>query len=603
MNDRERIAELEAKVERLERDLAQSQVLRRQAVEARDAQIAKQRRTREQLDVLRGRRAVRTALQLSATARRILDPMRELVAGPRRAIRSMRRRGGGTAGTRRSGQATIAAEQALAAAILRDLTPALVDHGPLVSIVILNRDGRDHLERCLRALATTAYLDVEVIVVDNGSTDGSTELAEGFDLPFPLRVLRNAENRSFSDANDQAAAVATGELLCFLNNDVEPITEDWLGYLVETFTMTGAVAVGARLIYPSNRGVTRAGARFADLTLQHRGVDFDRGEAVPMPRVVGAGEDPLAAAAVAVEEVPALTAACLLVSRAAFDDVGGFASAYDYGLEDVDLGLRLRAAGGRLVYDGRAALWHHESATRAADPEVRRTRVARNREAFIAAWGPRLFRDTLLDALNGGTRFSSAPFHVAIVGMADAPESGGNADRDLGVALQAIGWRVSRSVPEADGALALDPSVEAIVVVDGAADIRQVSRRLVSLAWIHGEPERWVEAPWFDDFDIVLASDRKAIEFVRDRSAKVATAVESVPIAESIRDALVAWGSATRYGLRIGVPTWEVAGQWGDYHFARGLQRSLERAGHPTRVHFLSDWTSPSAARASHDSP
>ena len=76
-------------------------------------------------------------------------------------------------------------------------------------------------------------------------------LAEGFDLPFPLRVIRNEENRSFSDANDQAAAVAAGELLCFLNNDVEPITEDWLGYMVETLTTSDAAAVGARLDLPS----------------------------------------------------------------------------------------------------------------------------------------------------------------------------------------------------------------------------------------------------------------------------------------------------------------------------------------------------------------
>jgi hypothetical protein len=281
MSDLERIAELEAQVERLERDLAQSQGLRRDAVAARDLQTAKLKRTREQLDHLRGRRAVRMALALSNRSRGLVGGVRRLVTMPRRAARAIRRRGRSAATPRDPQRATPDAERELAAAIRGDLAPVTLDHGPLVSIVILNRDGRDHLERCLRAVAATAYRDVEIIVVDNGSTDGSAELAEGMELPFPLRVIRNAENRSFSDANDQAAAVADGKLLLFLNNDVEPITEGWLGSMVETLTTSGAHAVGARLIYPANRGGTRAGARFADLTLQHRGVAFDRREAVP----------------------------------------------------------------------------------------------------------------------------------------------------------------------------------------------------------------------------------------------------------------------------------------------------------------------------------
>jgi GT2 family glycosyltransferase/glycosyltransferase involved in cell wall biosynthesis len=583
MNDLERIAELEAQVARLERDLAQSQELRRHAVAARDLQVAKLQRTQEQLEHLRARRAVRMALQLSNSSRSIA----RLLAIPRRAVRAIRRRGRAR-GTPGRPQATPDAERNLAAAIRRDMTPATLDNGPLVSIVILNRDGRDHLERCLRAVATTIYRDVEIIVVDNGSTDGSADFAEVFELPFPLRVLRNTENRSFSDANDQGAAVGTGELLLFLNNDVEPITEGWLGYMVETLTTSGAAAVGARLIYPSHRGVSRAGARFADLTLQHRGVAFDRGEAVPMPQVTGAGEDPRSAAAVAIEERPALTAACLLVSRPAFEAIGGFASDYDYGLEDVDLCLKLRAYGGRLLYDGRAALWHHESTTRAADPEVRRTRVARNHEAYLDGWGPRIFRAALHDAVDSGGQYSESPFHVAIVGVADS---------GLGDMLVELGWRVSPPAPDAEGAVAIDPSVEAVIVVDPAVDIWQLPSRLVSLAWIRNEPERWVERPWFDDYDIVLASEPDTVAMVRERSSKTASVIPPEPSAASVRDAIAAWVTATRYGLRVGVPSRDVSERWGDYHFARGLQRSLERAGHPTRIHFLHDWASPTAAR------
>ncbi|HEY8637257.1 MAG TPA: glycosyltransferase [Candidatus Limnocylindrales bacterium] len=503
------------------------------------------------------------------------------------------------------------AERALIAALSTDPGLSIPDRGPLVSIVILNRDGREHLERCLGAVATTAYRDIEIIVVDNGSTDGSAELAMGLDMPFPVRVIRNRDNRSFSDANGQGVAVATGELICFLNNDVDPIDPHWLGYMVETMTARQAVAVGARLIYPRHRGGARAGTNLPDLSLQHAGVGFDRSKPVPLARVIGAGADALGPSATEVEDRPALTAACLLVRLDAFRQVGGFSPEYDYGTEDVDLCLKLRASGGRLVYDGRAALWHHESATRAADQVRHKARMTANRDAFIDLWGPRIFRAALLDALHGGHRFSNDPFHVAITLTDDSARDGARSiGHELGDALEALGWRVSYLAPADDGWYAPDPSAEAIIVLNDACDVRRLPRHLVAMAWIDDGPERWLDRVWFDEFDLVFGSSDVIVETVRDRSAKVArplpvatdeAAAASVDRyrerAAAIREALIDWASATRYGLRIGVPKWEHIDRWGDYHFARGLQRSLERAGHPTRVHFLPDWESATAAR------
>ncbi len=502
---------------------------------------------------------------------------------------------------------------ALIATLRENVSSPAPDRGPVVSIVILNRDGRDHLERCLSAVARTRYRDIEVIVVDNGSTDGSPEFAAAFDLPFPIQVIRNAVNRSFSDANAQGVAAASGELICFLNNDVDPITDDWLGYMVATMADRQAVAVGARLIYPRHRGGARAGSHLRDLSLQHAGVRFDRSRAVPVARAIGAGEDPLGPVATQITDRPALTAACLLVRLDAFHQVGGFSSAYDYGAEDVDLCLKLRAAGGRLVYDGRAALWHHESATRASDRAGYTARVASNRKTFVDTWGPRLFRDALLDALRGGDRFSSDPFHVAITDTTDGSSTAVRESpngRELGDALKGHGWRVSYLTRHDDGWSEPDPSVEAVIVLDDACDIRRLPRQAIALAWVVDGPERWLDRVWFDEFDLVFASSDEIAAIIRERSTKVARGLPArgdavvatgsgryLPSAMAIRDALIDWASATRFGLRIGVPSWEVIDRWGDYHFARGLQRALERAGHPTRVHFLPDWTSSTAAR------
>jgi GT2 family glycosyltransferase len=607
-----RIAALQERIERLEQELALGRDLLREAAATRRSNAVELDQARQTLRKLKRRRLVRYALSASGAGQRIVALVRRIASGVRRRIGRVRRWIPERA-RQRGLRASPAAEVALVAALREALPTPALDGGPLVSIVILNRNGRDHLERCLGALATTTYRDLEIIVVDNGSTDGSPELAESVELRFPIRVIRNATNRSFSEANAQGVDVAAGALICFLNNDVDPITDDWLGYMVETMTARQAVAVGARLIYPRHRGGVRAGASHRDLSLQHAGVDLDRRRAVPLARVMGAGGDALAPWAAQVHDRPALTAACMLVRLDAFRQVGGFSPEYDYGAEDVDLCLKLRGAGGRLVYDGRAALWHHESATRAADRGAYKARVARNRNTFIGIWGRRLFRDALLDALRGGDRFSSDPYHVAITVTSDDSTRGTgdrSANHQLGEALEAIGWRVSYLEPAHDGWSVSDESIEALIVLDDACDLRRLPRKLVTLAWIPDEPGRWLDRVWFDEFDLVFASSDRTVEMVRARSAKVARLLP-VPTGEvdggghdpyrsaaaAIRDALIDWASATRYGLRIGVPSWDVIDRWGDYHFARGLQRSLERAGRPTRLHFLPDWTSSAAAR------
>ncbi|HEX5241114.1 MAG TPA: glycosyltransferase, partial [Candidatus Limnocylindrales bacterium] len=760
----QRVSRLEAEVERLERSLDHSRELLHEA-EITNRSLARElEAVREAAKRISRRRAVRLSL---AVANRFRPAIRLLRSGVRLPAGASRRVAAALHSPRRASRA---AEAGLTARIVAASGPPAVAPDRLVSIVILNRDGRPHLERCLAAVGRTAYRNLEVIVVDNGSADGSAELVEGLKLPFPVSLIRNAENRSFSEANGQGVARATGDLLLFLNNDIEPITEHWLGYLVETLTKTGAAAVGARLIYPRNRGGPRAAKHWADLTVQHAGVEFDRSEPIPRPRVMGGGEDPMAALATEVAERPALTAACLLVERAAFEAVGGFDRAYDYGIEDIDLCLKLRVAGKRLVYDGRTALWHHESATRIADRAAYAARVAANREVFVRTWGPSLFRAALLDGIDAGGELSSKPFHVGITVTSLDPDAGAGdlyTARELGEALERLGWRVSYLEAAGDAWYAPDPSLEAVIVLLDRCDLRRLPRRLISIAWIRNWPDRWLARPWFDDFDLVFASSGPIADLVRERSAKVATVLpiatnqhrfssaspdpdmacdvlfvgnywhqqrdvvdalpelarrgysvrvygrgwETVPgfadlhrgflpyeevprayasarivvddaagptrargsvnsrvfdaiaagalvvssgtvgvadvfgadfptwsdpaslgsvveaslgdgdaaaaVAErmarfrtvvlaehtydvragTIREALRGWVTAARVAIRVGIPDWEVAPTWGDYHFARAVQRGFERSGHAVRVQILPDWTTELAAR------
>src|SRR5204863_175248 len=128
-------------------------------------------------------------------------------------------------------------------------------------------------------------------------------------------------------------------------------------------------------------------------------------------------------------------------------------------------------------------------------------------------------------ALGGGERYSTEPVHVAIA--IPRPDARGAAaatstHRRLGDALEALGWRVSMVAPARDGVLAMDKTVEAIVVLDERLDIRELPRRLITLAWIEDGADGWCERVWFDEFDLVLASTDRAIETVGRKSAKVA---------------------------------------------------------------------------------
>ena len=530
--------------------------------------------------------------------RRVVSGVRRRLGRVRRWIPEQRRQ--------RELRASPADEAALIAAVRAASPASTLERGPLVSIVILNRDGREHLERCLGPSRPRAYRDVEVIVVDNGSTDGSPDLAESFELPFPLRVIRNATNRTFSEANGQGVAIAAGQLVCFLNNDVDPITDDWLGYLVETMTSRGAVAVGARLIYPRHRGGARAGSNLRDLSLQHAGVAFDRSRGGPAGQGRRCRRRRSGAVGGPGPDRPALTAACLLVELDAFRAVGGFSSEYDYGTEDVDLCLKLRAAGGRLVYDGRAALWHHELATRTVDRAAYKARVAGNRNNFIDIWGPRIFRDALLDALRRWTKSSRAmPFHVAIIASGNVPETR-TRGHDLGGGPRGIrlAGQLLRRAPTKSGRARIGRSRRSSSL-DDACDLRRLPRKLVSVAWIDGDPDRWLDRPWFDDFDIVFASDDEVAARIRERSAKVAHVLPSgIGPALRARDGPAERGRdpprAHRLGhchtvsdCAIGVPTWEGIDRWGDYHFARGLpavagaSRPSDAGPLPSRLEFI----------------
>jgi hypothetical protein len=202
---------------------------------------------------------------------------------------------------------------------------------------------------------------------------------------------------------------------------------------------------------------------------------------------------------------------------------------------------------------------------------------------------PATFRDLLLGALGDRGRSTAGPLRVAIAGL-----DGVVPIRDD---LELLGWQVTSLDTAGDGWTPPDASVDVVLVLDHDLDIRRLPRRIVTVAWLGDDAAAWLGQPWFDEFDVVVSPSDAADE-VRRVSAKLATPVDpGAPPGPAIRSALTTWASSTRFGLLVGISNWEVAESWGDYHFARALQRSLERAGHPTRLHFQPDWSDAVTAR------
>lgn len=238
---------------------------------------------------------------------------------------------------------------------------------PKVSLIMLVHNQADLTWKCLESLRKhTAYPNYELLVIDNAS-DAATKkmLAKAARANPRLQVLTNAENRSFSAANNQGAAQATGELLLLINNDIEALDEDWLDKLVQTLLSHPLLAaVGPCLYFPGAKKVQSAGVK---IQRDADSYDFLGAEEIRSPQPS--------------RFVDALTGACLLIWKAVYQERGGLDERYWYGQEDVDFCLNLRAAGYKLYFCAETRLIHHESATRSFNPTT-----LENREKIRAKW-------------------------------------------------------------------------------------------------------------------------------------------------------------------------------------------------------------------------
>ena len=234
---------------------------------------------------------------------------------------------------------------------------------PLISVIVVNWNRSALLRACLQSLERQVGVRLEVIVVDNGSEDGSADMVAREFSGF-TRLIRNADNRGFCAANNQGIHTARGAFVALLNNDAEA-EPGWLSALMRAFDAAPDIGMAASKIvtYEDPGRIDKAGHLiYPDGQNRGRGTGepddgrYDRSEEVLWP-------DGCAA----------------MYRKQMLDQIGGFdEDFFAYG-DDAELGLRARIAGWRCLYMPDAVVRHHRGSTLGLASSRRVVLIERNR--------------------------------------------------------------------------------------------------------------------------------------------------------------------------------------------------------------------------------
>jgi GT2 family glycosyltransferase len=271
---------------------------------------------------------------------------------------------------------------------------------PLVSIIVPTKDQLPILQRCVESLLEkTAYGNYELLIVDNNSeTPEALAWFEGVEAmgDSKVRILRYPHPFNYSAINNMAAREARGEYLVLLNNDTAIISERWLDELLNHALRPEVGIVGAKLLYPDGR-------------IQHAGVVLGLRGPADHPFIGEPMDAPGYMQRLQVDQnYSAVTAACLMIRKSIYEDVGGLEEGFQVSYNDVDLCLKVREAGHLIVWTPHAVVMHEGSVSqKRIDPkavETKRQRFIGEQDAMYEKWLPALARDPAYNrnlSLNG----------------------------------------------------------------------------------------------------------------------------------------------------------------------------------------------------------
>jgi GT2 family glycosyltransferase len=248
---------------------------------------------------------------------------------------------------------------------------------PLVSIIIPNKDHVEDLKKCLTSiLEKSLYKNYEIIVVENKST--TTEIFDYYkkiEKIENIRVIKYDGDFNYSKINNFGVEKARGEFLLFLNNDTELIEKNSIKEMLDICRRNDVGAVGARLYYKDN-------------TVQHSGVILNVGGVANHAFTgIDRGDVGYFFRSVCVQDLSAVTAACMMTSRECFDCVKGFSENLAVAFNDIDYCLKLKKNNKLIVFTPFSEWYHYESKSRGYDSTPEKIeRLKRETEIFKILW-------------------------------------------------------------------------------------------------------------------------------------------------------------------------------------------------------------------------
>ncbi|MBX3495984.1 MAG: glycosyltransferase [Parvibaculum sp.] len=438
-----------------------------------------------------------------------------------------------------------------------------------VSVVILTLNGGEMLRALFASLAAfNTWPDLEIIVVDHGSDDATDDVLRAASARFHIRHVKPGRNHSFSFSCNRAAQIARGDILLFLNNDIE-LTEDIMPRIVAGVRQTGGL-VGIRLMHKvagEKAPRPQIGVRFRWNLWQRRIAAYD---ATPGPRDGLRAGHPC--------HMPIVTGAVLACDRAQFLKMGGFCEDYLYAYEDVDLGLKAAARFDlpSIALNDISAL-HLMGATR-----IKRANLARRRRwhrhslrALRARFGYRIRRLAWLGLFGADERFDWGRRPAAAVLAQRTDEAANRAARELATEFAEFadiktGGFMHRNLFGYDLILSRLSGLP-------LACARNLSPMALSIAWIRAGDDDWRANA--DAYDILLADDAELASRMTVHLGRPVIAIGECGVVEALR-AAVSDFLRSRFRFAVLAPEGQKAA-------AAAISAALSAAGHSVRTTVL----------------
>lgn len=248
---------------------------------------------------------------------------------------------------------------------------------PLVSIIIPNKDHIGDLKKCIDSILKSTYKNYEIIIVENNSQNSETFEYYKSIKKQNIKIITWEKDFNYSAINNFGIKSAKGDYYILLNNDIEIITPDWIQKMLMFAQRDNVGAVGSKLLYPDN-------------TIQHAGVILSiLGIAVHYRK--GASENDEDIRLNTVQNLSAVTAACMMIPKHVYDETGGLNEEFKVAFNDIDLCMRIRKSGYLIVFNPYCKAYHYESKSRGLETTSdKKKRFKKEMKIFRKYWSDQL---------------------------------------------------------------------------------------------------------------------------------------------------------------------------------------------------------------------